>query len=169
MSDSKSKILNSQQKLDLANLIKANDTIDCTEEIREKKQSIHIRNDVKQMVMLKQKYARLAKSNPSEFDKMCVNQCQFLFNNYTDLYNKLKNDNLNLGILEKFLDILQEQIGVTIALLQHQIDNIGLVVTKTRKRVKILPPPKEKEFKIDTSVLEFEAEALELELELLSF
>ena len=108
MSDSKSKILNSQQKLDLANLIKANDTIDCTEEIREKKQSIHIRNDVKQMVMLKQKYARLAKSNPSEFDKMCVNQCQFLFNNYTDLYNKLKNDNLNLGILEKFLDILKK-------------------------------------------------------------
>jgi hypothetical protein len=77
--------------------------------------------------------------------------------------------NLEMDNLEKFLEILQERIGVTIPLLQHQIDNIGLVVTKTRKRVKILPPPKEKEFKIDTQLLEFEAEALELELELLSF
>jgi len=77
--------------------------------------------------------------------------------------------NLEMDNLEKFLEILQEQIGVTISLLQHQIENVGLVVTKTRKRVKILPPPKEEEFKIDTQLLEFEAEALELELELLSF
>jgi hypothetical protein len=77
--------------------------------------------------------------------------------------------NLEMDNLEKFLEILQEQIGVTIPLLQHQIDSIGLVVTKTRKRVKIQPPPKEEEFKIDTRLLEFEAEALELELELLSF
>ena len=57
---------------------------------------------------LKQKYERLAKSNPGEFDKMCVNQCSFLFNNYTDLYNKIKNDNLNLNILHRFLDILKK-------------------------------------------------------------
>lgn len=87
MSDSN--ILNPQQKLDLAAMIKANDTDDCTEEIRNKKQSVLIRNDVKQMVYLKQKYARLAASNPNEFDSMCVKQCNFLFNNYTDLYKKL--------------------------------------------------------------------------------
>ena len=95
-----SNILNPQQKLDLANMIKANETEDCTEEIRSKKQSVLIRNDVKQMVYLKQKYARLASSNPNEFHAMCVKQCNFLFNNYTDLYNKIKNDNLDLRILE---------------------------------------------------------------------
>lgn len=103
-----SNILNPQQKLDLASMIKANETEDCTEEIRSKKQSVLIRNDVKQMVYLKQKYNRLASSNPNEFDAMCVKQCNFLFNNYTDLYNKIKNDNLDLRILERFLDILKK-------------------------------------------------------------
>ena len=55
----------------------------------------------------KQKYTRLAKSNPNEFDKMCVSQCQFLFNNYTDLFNKIKTDTLNLTIMDKFLNILK--------------------------------------------------------------
>ena len=100
-------ILNNQEKLDLAALIKANDSDDCTEDIRSKKQSSHS-HDVKQMVYLKQKYERLAKSNPAEFDKMCTNQCNFLFNNYTDLYNKIKNDNLDLNILDKFLTILKK-------------------------------------------------------------
>lgn len=103
-----SKILNSQQRLDLQNLIKANDTDDCTEEIRAKKQSVLIRNDVKQMIYLKQKYLRLQKSNPQEFDKICTGQCQFLFNNYTDIYNKIKNDTLNLTIFDKFLTILKQ-------------------------------------------------------------
>ena len=101
-------ILNNQEKLDLAALIKANDTDDCTEDIRSKRQSELIKNDVKQMVYLKQKYQRLAKSNPGEFDKMCTSQCNFLFNNYTDIYNKIKNDNIDLNILDKFLTILKK-------------------------------------------------------------
>ena len=101
-------ILNEQQRIDLASFIKANNTDNCTEEIRTKKQSILIRNDVKHMVFLKQKYERLSKSNPNEFDAICVKQCAFLFNNYTDLYNKIKNDNLDLSILERFLDILKK-------------------------------------------------------------
>jgi hypothetical protein len=103
-----SDIFNPQQRLDLAALIKANETDDCTEEIRSKKQSLLIKNDVKHMIMLKQKYERLSKSNPNEFDAICVKQCNFLFNNYTDLYNKIKNDNLDLNILEKVLDILKK-------------------------------------------------------------
>ena len=101
-------ILNNQEKLDLAALIKANDSEDCTEDIRSKRQSELIKNDVKQMVYLKQKYQRLAKSNPGEFDKMCTSQCNFLFNNYTDIYNKIKNDNIDLNILDKFLTILKK-------------------------------------------------------------
>ena len=106
MSDSK--IFNNQEKLDLAAMIKANDTEDYTEEIRSKKQSSLIRNDVKQMIFLKQKYERLSKTNPNEFDSICVKQCNFLFNNYTDLYNKIKNDILDLNILDKFLNILKK-------------------------------------------------------------
>ena len=101
-------ILNNQEKLDLQALIKANETEDCTQDIRSKKQSSLIKNDVKQMVYLKQKYERLAKTNASEFDKICTSQCSFLFNNYTDIYNKIKNDNLDLNILAKFLNILKK-------------------------------------------------------------
>lgn len=103
-----SNILNNQEKLDLANMIKANDTDDCTENIRNKKQSELLRIDTKQLIALKQKYLRLSKSNPNEFDRICVNQCNFLFNNYTDIYNKIKNDIINLDIFFKFLDILKQ-------------------------------------------------------------
>ena len=104
----KNSILSPEQKLDLSKMIKANDTEDCTEEIRNKRQSELIRNDIKQMVYLKNKYNRLSKSNPNEFDKMCTSQCNFLFNNYTDIYNKVKNDNLDLNILDNFLNILKK-------------------------------------------------------------
>lgn len=100
-------ILNDQQKLDLQNMVKANEANDYTQEIRDKKQSVHIRNDIKTMVSLKQKYHRLAVSNPQQFDSMCVSQCSFLFNNYTDIYNRVKNDTLNLDIMDKFLQILK--------------------------------------------------------------
>ena len=100
-------LLDNQQKLDLQNMINANETQDVTKEIRENKQSNLIRNDIKQMLFLKQKYSRLAKTNPSEFDKICVGQCQFLFNNYTDIFNKIKIDTLNLTIMDKFLNILK--------------------------------------------------------------
>jgi hypothetical protein len=103
-----SNILNNQEKLDLANMIKANDTNDCTENIRNTKQSELIRIDTKQLIALKQKYLRLSQSNPKEFDRICVNQCNFLFNNYTDIYNKIKNDIINLDIFFKFLDILKQ-------------------------------------------------------------
>ena len=101
-------LLNDQQKLDLQNMIKANDTEDITEHIRARKQSNLIRNDIKQLLFLKNKYSRLAKSNPNEFDNICVKQCQFLFNNYTDIYNKIKSDILNLTIMDKFLNILKK-------------------------------------------------------------
>lgn len=103
-----SNILNNQEKLDLANMIKANDTDDCTENIRISKQSELLRIDTKQLIALKQKYLRLSQTNPNEFDKICVNQCNFLFNNYTDIFNKIKNDTLNLDIFFKFLDILKK-------------------------------------------------------------
>ena len=100
-------VLDNQQKLDLQNMIKANETEDLTEQIRKSKQSNLIRDDIKQLLFLKQKYTRLSKSNPGEFDKMCVSQCQFLFNNYTDIFNKIKTDSLNLTIMDKFLNILK--------------------------------------------------------------
>ena len=100
-------ILSNQDKLALSSMIKANETQDYTQKIRETKQSQLIRDDIKQLLFLKDKYKRLSKSNPKEFDTICTNQCKFLFNNYTDIFNKIKLDTLNLTIMDSFLNILK--------------------------------------------------------------
>ena len=39
---------------------------------------------------------------------MCNKHCSFLFNNYTNIYNKLKKNTLNLEIMDKFLLTLKK-------------------------------------------------------------
>jgi hypothetical protein len=95
-------------KLNLTKMIDANNVEDCTKEIREKKHSDLIRKDVTCLLSLKQKYSRLAQSNPNQFDAMCVSQCSFIFNNYMDIFNKVKKDEINLQILHKLLDVLKQ-------------------------------------------------------------
>ncbi len=71
--------------------------------------------------------------------------------------------------IERFLAILQDQSGITISVTQSQIDAVGLVVTKIKKRVKIQAPPKEVIPKVNPKALKLRATALKLKLELLSF
>ena len=59
-------------------------------------------------ISLKNKYQRLSQSNPDQFDRMCSSQCNFLFTNYTDIFNRIKKDELNLNMLMKFIHILKK-------------------------------------------------------------
>ena len=88
-------------------MINENDVKDETENIREKKHSSLIREDVMRFIELKKKYFRLEKTNPGEFEKICITRCIFLFNNYTDIFNKIKKNEIDLSILMKFLDVLK--------------------------------------------------------------
>lgn len=99
--------MNSIDRLQLEKMIQANDVEDCTGEIREKKHSKKIRDDVTTMLDMKKKYARLKKSNPSQFDTMLVSKCSFLFNNYTDIYNRVKKEEINLSTLWNLLSVLE--------------------------------------------------------------
>jgi len=101
-------VMNSEERLNLQNMIKANDVEDKTELIRESRHSDKIKEDVKNFLFLKQKYPRLAKSNPSEFDQMCISKCQFIFTNYTDIFNKIKKEEIDLTILDNFLIVLKK-------------------------------------------------------------
>lgn len=96
------------ERLNLQKMINENDVKDETQNIREKKHSNQIKEDVIRLVELKKKYFRLERSNPGEFEKICISRCMFLFNNYTDIFNKIKKDEINLNILMKFLDVLKE-------------------------------------------------------------
>jgi len=100
--------MSSEDRLNLKKMITANDVKDQTDVIRDTKHSDKIREDVKSFMSLKNKYQRLAKSNPNEFEKMCLSKCSFLFNNYTDIFNKIKNDEIDLSILERFLNVLKQ-------------------------------------------------------------
>lgn len=99
--------MNEVEKLHLQKMIKANDAQDNTESIRTLKHSDTIRNDVAKLLQLKKDYSRLAKSNPVQFDAMCVSRCGFLFDNYTDIFNKVKKDEIDLNILHNLLTVLK--------------------------------------------------------------
>jgi len=100
--------MNADEKDQLQKMIAANDTEDHTEILREIKHSTQIYNDVTTMIKLKRDYARLAKSNPRQFDAMCVSRCAFLFKYYTDVYNRLKSGEIDLNLLFKMIRILRE-------------------------------------------------------------
>lgn len=99
--------MNETERLQLQKLLDVNEAEDNTHMIRAFKHSDRIKEDVRQLLDLKKNYQRLSKTNPVEFDKMCVSRCTFLFNNYTDIYNKVKKDELNIQILSKFLLVLK--------------------------------------------------------------
>lgn len=97
--------LSHSQKLQLDELIKTNNAIDNTNHIREVKHSKYIKNDISAFLSLKQKYPRMSKDL---FENMCVHRCSFLFNNYTDIYNRLIKDELNLELFNKFINVLEK-------------------------------------------------------------
>lgn len=98
--------MNDLERLNLQKMIKANDSENNTGLIRTLKHSMKIKDEVDVLLQLKKDYRELAKSNPSEFDAICTNKCSFIFNNYTDIYNKVKKDEINLSILLRFLNVL---------------------------------------------------------------
>ena len=99
--------LSNNDKLQLQEMIKTNDVEDKTELIRATKHSKLIREQVKLLEQLKQEHSELYKNNFQDFDTLTVEKCSFLFQNYTDIYNKVLKNEINLEILNKFLDALE--------------------------------------------------------------
>ncbi len=95
--------MDDNQRLQLQNMIKANNVEDQTEFIRNLKHSQVIRQDVNTMILLKAKY----RGDDAKIHEECVNECNFLFTYYTDIYNKIRKDEIDIGILNKFLDVLK--------------------------------------------------------------
>ncbi len=95
--------MNQTDKLNLERLIKENNVEDCTNEIRSKKHSSLIKADVERMIFLKKTYD----ANSKSLYEMIDLQCSFLFKNYTDIFNKLKKDELNVDTLFEFLSVLK--------------------------------------------------------------
>ena len=99
--------MNEEQRLNLTRMIKEYDADDNTGKIRRLAHSSKIRKDVFKMMDLKQKYARLSLSNKEQFKTIVLSQCDFLYNNYTHIFNKLLKGECNPHLLIKFCDVLR--------------------------------------------------------------
>jgi hypothetical protein len=91
-------------RLQLNKMIKANNVSDQTNLIRNLKHSYLLRNNINDLIMLKSKYA----DEPEKLHEEAVNECNFLFTYYTDIYNKIRKDEIDLKILFQFLDVLKK-------------------------------------------------------------
>lgn len=100
--------MDNNERIQLDKMLKANNTQDYTNEIREKKHSLPLKNDVKKMIVIKEKYKRLKDTNKNQYDIILKSQCEFLYENYTDIFNRIKNDEIDLSILWKFLEVLEK-------------------------------------------------------------
>jgi hypothetical protein len=95
--------MDDNQRLQLQNMIKVNNVEDQTELIRNLKHSQVLRNEINNMIMIKSKY----RGDDEKITEECVNECNFLFTYYTDIFNKVKKDEIDINILNKFLDVLR--------------------------------------------------------------
>ena len=96
--------MDDKQRLQLANMIKVNNVEDQTDLIRNLKHSQVLRNEVNNMILIKAKF----RGDNNKINEECINECGFLYTYYTDIFNKVKKDEIDIGILNKFLDVLRQ-------------------------------------------------------------
>jgi hypothetical protein len=98
--------MNDNERLNLQKMIQENDVVNTTGLMRELKHSKKILADVDLLLKLKRENPSMAKSNPEKFDALCVEKCSFIFQHYTDIFNKVKKDEINLNILLRLINVL---------------------------------------------------------------
>ena len=95
--------MNDKEKLQLQQMIAENNVEDQTQKIRELKHSVLLRNDVNRLIQL-----RSNGMSDAELHFTAMEQCNFLFTYYTDIYNKVRKDELDCDTLFQFLDVLKK-------------------------------------------------------------
>uniref|UniRef100_A0A6C0B9J8 Uncharacterized protein n=1 Tax=viral metagenome TaxID=1070528 RepID=A0A6C0B9J8_9ZZZZ len=96
--------MDDNQRLQLQKMIKANNVEDQTNLIRELKHSHLLQNDINALLKLKARYNNNLDKVHAEGQK----ECNFLFMYYTDIYNKIRKDEIDLKILNRFLNVLRQ-------------------------------------------------------------
>jgi hypothetical protein len=96
--------MDDNQRLHLQKMIAVNNVEDQTGLIRELKHSHILRDNVNNLVMLKAKHF----DDQDALNLEAMTECNFLFTYYTDLYNKIRKDEIDLKILFQFIDVLRK-------------------------------------------------------------
>jgi hypothetical protein len=96
--------MDDNQRLQLQNMIQANNVEDQTSLIRNLKHSDILRADVANLILLKSKYG----DDTEKINIEGMTECNFLFTYYTDIFNKVRKGEIDLNILTQFLNILKD-------------------------------------------------------------
>lgn len=97
--------MNDNQRLKLQQMINENNVEDQTELIRQLKHSEILKNNINSLISLKNKYGNDITNQNFILDSMM--ECNFLYTYYTDIYNKIKKDEIDMQLLFKFINILK--------------------------------------------------------------
>ena len=97
--------MNDEQRLKLQQMISENNVEDQTQLIRDLKHSEILFSNINNLIQLKNKYGNDV--NSESFTNEAILECNFLFTYYTDIYNKVKKDEIDLKLLFKFINILK--------------------------------------------------------------
>ena len=96
--------MDDNQRLHLQKMISVNNVEDQTGMIRDLKHSHILRENVNTLVLLKKKYG----DDMDAINMEAMTDCNFLHTYYTDIYNKIRKDEIDLNILFQFLDVLEK-------------------------------------------------------------
>ena len=103
-----SNFLDEEDRLNLNNMIKSYGSDDNTEKIRSLRHSSQIKENIVIMLNLKKKYAKMRRDDPKKFQKLATSHCNFLFNKYTNIFNRLLKDEIDINILFTFVKTLKQ-------------------------------------------------------------
>jgi hypothetical protein len=96
-----------EESLNLKKLLNNSDAVDNTEYIRRVKHSEKLRDDIRALDCLKKSESKLYLENRDKFKEKAQTVANFLFVNYTDIFNKVITNELDLGIMSKLLAVIK--------------------------------------------------------------
>jgi len=99
--------ITAEERLNLKRLINETECEDNTEYIRKIKHSTKIRDGIRCLEQLKISQSELRKNDPERFMQLAQTSSEFLYNGYTDIFNKVLKDELDLVIMTRLLTVLK--------------------------------------------------------------
>ena len=99
--------LSDDDRLNLKKMMSEIDYVDNTDTIRRLKHSVQIRDNIRKLEDLKREHADMRIRSPEQFFNIAYTECDFLYNNYSDIFRRLMNDTVDINIMSKLLIVLK--------------------------------------------------------------
>lgn len=99
--------LSDNERLNLQKMITESECDDNTEQIKSVKHSVLIRDEIRKLDTYKKSHRSLQVKNFDQFIEEARSVCPFLYCNYTDIFNRIAKDELDLEIMTKLLMVLK--------------------------------------------------------------